>query len=99
VGSEIHQRRHAEVLGIAHYPKSDTKTIAKIKTAIEAAYREGEAKLKGNGKTVPPLAALKTRSVMATPKDPMIPLTLTPNLSTPTARTHRAWWMQTVRKL
>ena len=41
-------------------PKSDTKTIAKIKTAIEAAYREGEAKLKGNGKTVPPLAALKT---------------------------------------
>lgn len=41
-------------------PKSDTKSIAKIKTAIEAAYREGEAKLKGNGKTVPPLAALKT---------------------------------------
>ena len=41
-------------------PKSDTKTIAKIKAAIEAAYREGEAKLKGNGKTVPPLAALKT---------------------------------------
>lgn len=41
-------------------PKSDTKTIAKIKAAIESAYREGEAKLKGNGKTVPPLAALKT---------------------------------------
>ena len=41
-------------------PKSDTKTITKIKAAIEAAYREGEAKLKGNGKTVPPLAALKT---------------------------------------
>jgi len=41
-------------------PKSDTKTIAKIKAAIEAAYREGEAKLKGNGKSVPPLAALKT---------------------------------------
>ena len=41
-------------------PKSDTRTIAKIKAAIEAAYREGEAKLKGNGKTVPPIAALKT---------------------------------------
>ena len=40
-------------------PKSDTKTIAKIKTAIEAAYREGEAKLKGNGKSVPPMAAIK----------------------------------------
>ena len=41
-------------------PKSDTKTIAKIKAAIEAAYHDGEAKLKGNGKSVPPLAALKT---------------------------------------
>ena len=40
-------------------PKSDTRTIAKIKAAIEAAYREGEAKLKGNGKTVPPLSAIK----------------------------------------
>ena len=40
-------------------PKSDTKTVAKIKAAIEAAYHEGESKLKGNGKTVPPLAALK----------------------------------------
>ena len=41
-------------------PKSDTKTVAKIKAAIGAAYHEGEAKLKGNGKSVPPLAALKT---------------------------------------
>jgi len=41
-------------------PKADSKTIAKIKAAIEAAYREGEAKLKGNGKTVPPLSAIKT---------------------------------------
>ena len=41
-------------------PKSDTRTIARIKAAIEAAYREGEAKLKGNGKTVPPLSAIKT---------------------------------------
>lgn len=41
-------------------PKSDTKTIAKIKAAIEAAYKEGEAKLKGNGKSVPALSVLKT---------------------------------------
>ena len=40
-------------------PKSDIKTVTKLKAAIEAAYREGEAKLKGNGKTVPPLAAIK----------------------------------------
>ena len=31
-------------------PKSDAKTLAKIKAAIEAAYHEGEAKLKGSGK-------------------------------------------------
>jgi hypothetical protein len=41
-------------------PKTDVKTIAKIKKAVEAAYTEGESKLKGNGKTLPPLAALKT---------------------------------------
>ena len=41
-------------------PKSDTKTVSKIEAAIEAAYREGEATLKGNGKTVPALAGLKT---------------------------------------
>jgi hypothetical protein len=40
-------------------PKSDTETVAKVKAAIEAAYHEGEAKLKGNGKTVPLLAAIK----------------------------------------
>ena len=41
-------------------PKSDTKTIAKIKAAIQAAYEEGEGKLKGNSKSVPSLASLKT---------------------------------------
>lgn len=40
-------------------PKSDTATVAKIKAAIEAAYHEGEAKLKGNGRSVPPLAVIK----------------------------------------
>lgn len=41
-------------------PKSDTVTVNKIKAAIEAAYKEGEGKLKGNGKSVPPLSVLKT---------------------------------------
>ena len=41
-------------------PKRDTKTLTKIQAAIEAAYKEGEAKLKGNGKSVPALSTLKT---------------------------------------
>ena len=41
-------------------PKSDTATISKIRAAIEAAYKEGEAKLKGNGRSVPALSVLKT---------------------------------------
>ncbi len=41
-------------------PKTDTKTVAKLKAAIQAAYEEGEGKLKGNGKTVPALSSLKT---------------------------------------
>ena len=41
-------------------PKSDTATVAKIKAAIQAAYEEGQSKLKGNGKSVPALSTLKT---------------------------------------
>ncbi|HBL84719.1 MAG: hypothetical protein A2Y17_11345 [Clostridiales bacterium GWF2_38_85] len=41
-------------------PKSDTVTVQRIKAAVQAAYEEGESKLKGNGKFVPPLASLKT---------------------------------------
>jgi hypothetical protein len=41
-------------------PKSDTATVTKVKAAIQAAYAEGESKLKGNGKSVPTLASLKT---------------------------------------
>ena len=41
-------------------PKSDTETLEKIDKAIKAAYAEGQAKLKGNGKSVPPLEVLKT---------------------------------------
>ena len=41
-------------------PKSDTATIAKVNAAIQAAYEEGASKLKGNGKSVPQLSAIKT---------------------------------------
>ena len=34
--------------------------MKKIKAAIQAAYEEGEAKLKGNGRTVPDLDSIKT---------------------------------------
>ena len=39
--------------------KSDAKTVAKIKAAMDAAYHEGEAKLRGSGKSVPPMTSLK----------------------------------------
>ena len=41
-------------------PKSDTKTVEKVRAAIKAAYQEGEGKLKGNGRVVPALEAIKT---------------------------------------
>lgn len=41
-------------------PKSDTKTVEAIKRAIQATYKEGEAKLKGNSRTLPKLESIKT---------------------------------------
>ena len=41
-------------------PKNDKVTVEKIKAAIQAAYTQGESKLRGSGKTVPPLSAIKT---------------------------------------
>jgi hypothetical protein len=41
-------------------PKSDVATVKKIEAAIQAAYEEGESKLKGNSKSVPSLKVLKT---------------------------------------
>lgn len=40
-------------------PKSDTVTVNKIKAAIQAAYEEGESKLKGTAKICPPLDVIK----------------------------------------
>ena len=41
-------------------PKSDTKTVEKIKAAIEEAYKSGEGKHKGNSKSVPALSVIRT---------------------------------------
>ena len=41
-------------------PKSDTVTVNKIKSAIQAAYEEGESKLKGTSKVCPALDVIKT---------------------------------------
>ena len=41
-------------------PKSDTRTVEKIRAAIQVAYEEGQSKLKGTGKSVPSLSALRT---------------------------------------
>ena len=40
-------------------PKDDLQTVNAVNAAIEIAYRDGEAKLKGKG-ALPPLTALKT---------------------------------------
>ena len=51
--------------GAARYSGSflipkNSPDVAKIQAAIQAAYEEGEGKLKGNSKAVPPLTAIKT---------------------------------------
>ena len=40
-------------------PKSDAKTVTAVTNAIQAAYDEGQSKLKGNSKSVPALSAIK----------------------------------------
>ena len=40
-------------------PKSDIKTVTALKNAIQAAYDEGQSKLKGSSKSVPSLSSIK----------------------------------------
>jgi hypothetical protein len=74
-------------------PKSDTATLTKIKAAIEAAYKEGEAKLKGTESPCRPCRRSRrpcvtaTRSVRTTRPTG----TLTSSMRTP--RPLRASWM------
>ena len=71
-------------------PKSDTVTVNKIKAAIEAAYEEGQSKLKGNGKTVPALSVLKTPLRDVIWRDLMTLLMQMHTSSTPTVHPHLA---------
>lgn len=76
-------------------PKSDTKTVKKIEAAIRAAYEEGEGKLKGNGRVVPALEAIKTRCATATWNARAMMLTKIATSSTPTLLRNRASSMPT----
>lgn len=76
-------------------PKTDTVTVQKIKAAIQAAYEEGQAKLKGNGRTVPPSLLSRCLFVTATPSVRMIRLTLAATSSTPTPPRLPALWTLT----
>ena len=40
-------------------PKSDAKTVTALKNALQAAYDEGQSKLKGSSKSVPALSSIK----------------------------------------
>ena len=79
-------------------PKSDTVTVQKIKAAIQAAYEEGQAKLKGNGRSVPPLTGIKTPSATETPSVRMISPMPTATLSTPTPPPLPVSWTPTATR-
>lgn len=76
-------------------PKADTKTVEKIKVAIKAAYKEGESKLKGNGRSVPRFPQSRIRSVTAIQSAPMMKHTLTATSSTQTPQPLPVSWTQT----
>lgn len=77
-------------------PKSDVATVKKIEAAIQAAYEEGESKLKGNGKSVPSLKVLKHLSEMETWNVRMMQLMQTATSSMPILLLHLVSWMLTV---
>ena len=61
------------------WPKTDEVTTRKVNDAIEAAYREGESRLKGSGKAVPPMTAIKNPlrdGDLDRPEDPAKPYLL-----------------------
>lgn len=76
-------------------PKTDTRTVARIRAAIQAAYKDGESKLKGNGKSVPALDLIKNPLRDGDRKRPMTRHTLVRISSTPTASWLRRLWTVT----
>ena len=60
LGSKEHQRRRTEVQRIAHHSEVRYRYGRKDQRSHPAAYEEGQSKLKGNGKSVPALSAIKT---------------------------------------
>ena len=78
----------AEIQRFAHYPEERYKTVKKIKKAIQAGIPRGIDKLKGNGRSVPPLKAIKHRFMTEILTVPMTRLMITAIISTQTARQH-----------
>lgn len=66
-------------------PKTNTVTVQKIKAAIQAAYEEGQAKLKVNGAPYRLSPLSRRLSVTTTPSVRMIRLTLAATSSMPTS--------------
>ena len=60
VGCKVNQWWSTKVFCIPDYSEVRYKDREKIKAAIQAAYEEGQSKLKGNGKSVPALSVIKT---------------------------------------
>lgn len=79
-------------------PKSDTKTVEKIKAAIQAAYEEGQSKLKETVRVYRHSLLSKRLSVMVTRKDRTIRLMRDVTLSMPTVLLLLVSWMQTVSR-
>ena len=76
-------------------PKSDTKTVTAVKNAIQAAYEEGQSKLKGNRTNPVPDAHgdQRRRSVMAMRNARTMRRIRTATSSTQTLRPRPASWM------
>ena len=76
-------------------PKSDTVTLDKINAAIQAAYEEGQSKLKGSASPFRLLQHSSFLSATVTRKDRIMKLTRTATSSTPTAHPHPVSWTRT----
>lgn len=79
-------------------PKSDVETVKKIKAAIKAAYDEGQAKLKGNGKSVPSINNIKLPLRDGDEERPDDEAYANSYFVMQTVQLHRRLWMLTVSR-